>query len=161
MKDSHRLQGKIVLNITKARFQYKPRIFFLFCDLDFMYYLVTLCGIHEKFLGTKFENHRWYSWNSVKKKLKLFGRPAGLEGRSGALRAPLRPSSPAGRPKSFNLFFYRVSWNHLWFQIFLPKNFRETTQSAQIIHETRSQQKKMRGFYLKPGNFYFLRTPWV
>ena len=38
-----------VQNVTKARFQYKPRIFFLFCDLDFMYYLVTFGGIHENF----------------------------------------------------------------------------------------------------------------
>ena len=38
-----------VQNITKAGFQYKPRIFFLFCDLDFIDYLVTFGGIHEYF----------------------------------------------------------------------------------------------------------------
>ena len=38
---------RIMHKLYKARFQYKPRIFFLFCDLDFMYYLGTLGGIHE------------------------------------------------------------------------------------------------------------------
>ena len=48
-RDNNYYSCILVLNITKAGFQHKPRIFFLFCDLDFMYYLVTFGGIHENF----------------------------------------------------------------------------------------------------------------
>ena len=60
------------------------------------------------------------------------------------------------RPKSFNLFFYRVSWNHLWFQFFLPKNIRETTKSDQIINEIRSQKKHARFLLNTFGLIYAL-----
>ena len=36
-----------VQNITKAGFQYKPRIFFYFCDLDFIDFFEIFGGIHE------------------------------------------------------------------------------------------------------------------
>ena len=34
--------------------------------------------------------------------------------------------------------------------IFPAKTIRETTETIKKINETRSQKKKMRGFYLKP-----------
>ena len=52
MKDSHRLQGKIVLNITNTGFQHIPRIFFLFYELDIIVFFEFFGGIHEYF-GTK------------------------------------------------------------------------------------------------------------
>ena len=52
MKDSHRLQGILVLNITNTGFQHIPRIFFLFCDLDIIDFVEVFGGIHEYF-GTK------------------------------------------------------------------------------------------------------------
>ena len=52
MKDSHRLQAILVLNITKTGFQHIPRIFFLFCDLDIIDFFEVFGGIHAYF-GTK------------------------------------------------------------------------------------------------------------
>ena len=42
----------LVLNITKAGFQHKPRIFFLFCDLVFIDFFKLFGDIHKNF-GTK------------------------------------------------------------------------------------------------------------
>ena len=60
MKDRHRLQGKIVLNITNTGFQHIPRIFFLFCDLDIIDFFEVYRGIYEDF-GTKTLYHWRYS----------------------------------------------------------------------------------------------------
>ena len=46
--------------ITKAVFQQKPRIFFLFCDLDFNIFL-KLLAVFTNILPIKLENHGWYS----------------------------------------------------------------------------------------------------
>ena len=56
-----------VQNITKEGFQYKPLLFFLFCDLDFINFLVIFGGIHEYF-ARKLENLGWYSWNAKNQK---------------------------------------------------------------------------------------------
>ena len=75
--------GRIYTRIIKAVFLSKisPKqdfninraYFFLFCDLDFMYYLVTFGGIHENKLGKKniesfnlffFEFHEYHLWFS-------------------------------------------------------------------------------------------------
>ena len=47
-------------NITKARFQWKTRIFCFIFELDFINYLFTFGGIHEHFWQRKVEKHRWY-----------------------------------------------------------------------------------------------------
>ena len=50
MKDSHRLQGILVLNITNSGFQHIPRFFFVtWISFDFF---EVFGGIHEYF-GTK------------------------------------------------------------------------------------------------------------
>ena len=83
-RDNNYYSCILVLNITKAGFQHKPRIFFLFCDLDFMIFFEIFVVIHGYFghktwkpfvvfmkLGKKkFKPGgfwRWYSWNSIKK----------------------------------------------------------------------------------------------
>ena len=78
----------------------------------------------------------------VGKKKKLFEQPTGPHPlralRSAPASAPtLRPSQP---PEKFQITFYRISWNHLWSQIFVAKNIRQPTKSYQIIKET-SQKK--------------------
>ena len=45
------------------------------------------------------------------------------------------------KPHGFNLFDFRVSWNHQRFRVFMPKNF-QTSQWNKVT-------KKKRGFYLK------------
>ena len=70
--------------LYKARFQYKPRIFFLFCDLDFMYYLVTFGGIHENFWQENLKTIGGIH-ETRQKKIETF-RAAGW-----ALGPPLRP----------------------------------------------------------------------
>ena len=86
----------------KQDFNRNRAYFFLFCDLNFIDYLVTFGGIHAYFwqqnLKTIGRIHE-----TRKKKIETF-RSAGW-----ALGPPLRPSGPADRPKSFNLFFCRVS----------------------------------------------------
>ena len=55
MNELIRLSCIFVQNITKSGFQCKPRIFYLFCDLDFIDYLVTFGGIHEYFWQQNFK----------------------------------------------------------------------------------------------------------
>ena len=112
MKDSHRLQGKIVLHITNTGFQHIPRIFFLFCDLDIIDFFEVFGGIHEYF-GTKNLIPWVVIMKSIKKKLIPPWRPAGpsdlRSGLRSALHVPLRPSGSAGLQRVINLFFHRVS----------------------------------------------------
>ena len=96
------------LNITKAGFQWKPRIFFLFCDLDFIDFFDGFSGIQGYF-----DRINWKPWvvfmKPDKKKLKPLRRHAGPSG----LRSGLR-SGPRAQPVSREVstyFFYWVSWN--------------------------------------------------
>ena len=76
------------------------------------------------------------SWYSVKNKNWTFRAVCwaqGLERRLNRRPEP-RTKGPAGRPKSFN-FFYWVSWIPPMVQIFLPKIFVNTTIGDQIINE--------------------------
>ena len=64
----------LVLNITKAGFQHKPRIFFLFCDPDIIDFFGDFGGIHEYF-GIK-NLIPWVVFMKLeKKKLILLWRP--------------------------------------------------------------------------------------
>ena len=109
------------INITNVGFQWKPCLFFLFCDLDFMNFFNLHGGIHEYF-GKKILKPKWYSW-SAKKKIETTCWP------SWALGPPLRPSGPAGSASGFNLFLFRTSWNHFGFKISC-QNTRETTKKV-------------------------------
>ena len=121
-----------------------------------MDYLVTFGGIHAFLL---LENHGWYSWNLVKKNWNLSGDRLGPRASAPvsaprfALRSDLR-SGPRAQPvaREVSIFFYQVSWNHLWFQAIKT---RETTKSDQIIHETRSQKKKNARFLFKTTTVWF------
>ena len=94
-----------------------------------------------------------------KKKLKLFGRTAEPEGlRSGlhsAFRAPLRPplrlSGPAGRPKSFNLFFYRVLREN---RIFFLDHFSETRTKNGAFTSQFGVELETYGGYIETGGFW-------
>ena len=76
------------------------------------------------------------SWYSVKKKNWTFRAVCWAQGPERRLdrRPEPRTKGPAGRPKSFN-FFYWVSWIPPMVQIFLPKIFVNTTIGDQIINE--------------------------
>ena len=82
-----------------------PGIFFSFCEMDFIDYLVTYGGIHEYFWQENLNNW-WYSWNSVKT-IETF-RAAGwaFGPRFGPpIQPPLRPLGPADSPKSSVFLF--------------------------------------------------------
>ena len=131
-----------------------PRIIFSFCEMDFIDYFVSYGGIHEYFWQENL-NHWWYSWNSVKKNetFRAAGWAFGPRFRP-PIQPPLRPLGPADSPKSSVFLFYRISWNHLWFHFFLPKNIRETTKSDQI-NQWNQVTKKLHGSYIKPIHFCY------
>ena len=109
-------------------------------------FFLKFLAIFTKILAVKLENHGWYSWNS-KKKVETSRVPGWARGPP--LRPPLRPSGPAGHPRGFNLFFYRVSWNHPWFQVLPPKIFVKPPKISKKMMKP-GHKKKMRGFPLKP-----------
>ena len=57
---------KLGQNITKAGFQYEPRIIFYFCDLDFIDYYLNFWWYSRKCGQKKFKLW-WYSWKAKKK----------------------------------------------------------------------------------------------
>ena len=122
----------------------------------------TVLVVFTTILVRKSWKPKWYSWSAKKKKLKPLGHPAGLEGRSGALRAPLRPSSPAGWPSGFNLFLFCTSWNHFGFKI-SDQNRRETTKTIQKNHWNQVTKKKKTRFLFNTcqSKSYYRNDSWI
>ena len=75
----------------------------------------TVLVVFTTILVRKSWKPKWYSWSAK------------------TLRAPLRPSSPAGWPSGFNLFLFCTSWNHFGFKI-SDQNRRETPKTIQKNH---------------------------
>ena len=103
-----------VQNITKEGFQYKPLLFFLFCVLEFINFLVIFGGIHEYF-ARKLENLGWFSWNA--KNQKIFKPIWCLDW---ALWRQLRLalcSSPRFDPRAQSR--HHMGFNFFWFSHFI------------------------------------------
>ena len=132
----------------KQDFMVNHAYFFYFVTWISLIFLIVP-GVFTDILGSKKLKTLGGIHETRKKKLKLLGHPARPSGLRSSLRSSLRPSGPAGCPRSFNLFFCLVSWNHPRFQFLLPKNIREIPETIKKINETRSQQKKMNGFLYK------------
>ena len=119
-----------VQNITKEGFQYKPLLFFLFWDLDFIHFLGIFGGIHEYFCMKT-----WKPWVVfMKSENQKILKPIWCL--DWALRPQLRPPPRASRgaeagaeawgpslgTKWVSIFFdFRFSWNHPRFQVFMQK----------------------------------------
>ena len=125
----------LVLNITKAGFQHKPRIFFLFCDLVFIDFLNFL-AVFTKILAQK----TWIPWvvfMILNKKKVYTSRETGW-----ALGPPLRPplrasrSAPASAPalgpsrspERYQLIFLLSIMKPPMVSSFCAKNFCETAK---------------------------------
>ena len=122
-----------VQNITKAGFQYKQRIFFYFCGLDFDDFLLIFGDIHS-YLGINLQPKVEYM--KCKKKLTPLGHSA----------APSRRrSGPAEYPSGFNLFHLI---NLLCFKIYC-QIFVKPSKIERKVNETRTP-KKLHGLCLKP-----------
>ena len=112
--------------------------------------------------GIRLLDHRWYSWNAF-----LAAAAQRLRLRGASRLPPQPPPLRGGGQKS-------VSWNHLWsrsrnlrFQFIWFSSFMKPPKVSSFhakivvkpskiskqVNETRSQKKKMRGFYLKPHFF--------
>ena len=72
-------------------------------------------------------DHRWCSWNAFLAAAALRLRPRGAS-RPAANAAARRRTEKCFMnttygpgAETFNLFDFRVSWNHQWFQVFMPK----------------------------------------
>ena len=134
-RDNNYYSCILVLNITKAGFQHKPRIFFLFCDLDFMIFF-EIVGVIHGYFGHKTWKPFVVFMKLGKKSLNLVGFGVGIhETREKKIetwrvlvvfmkrwRPVDRRFAPIDRgrhrfmkppkPSRFQLIFYRVSWNH-------------------------------------------------
>ena len=109
-------------NSTKARFQWKTRIFCFIFELDFINYLFTFGRIHEHFWQRKVEKHRWYLWNLVKKYCNF------SEGRLGP-----RTAAPAlGHIRPYEKFQF----------IFLPSFMKPPIVSIVFTKKTSWNQQK-------------------
>ena len=94
-------------NITKAGFQWKPRIFFLFCDLVFIDIFDGFSGIHGYFRRIKLKTlggiHKTWKKNETSEAPRWARGPP--------LRPPLRASrsapalGPSGVPQRFQFIF--------------------------------------------------------
>ena len=134
-RDNNYYSCILVLNITKAGFQHKPRIFFLFCDLDFMIFF-EIVGVIHGYFGHKTWKPFVVFMKLGKKSLNLVGFGVGIhETREKKIetwrvlvvfmkrwRPVDRRFAPIDRgrhrfmkppkPSRFQVIFYRVSWNH-------------------------------------------------
>ena len=124
----------LVLNITKAGFQHNPRIFFLFCDLDFIDFFDCFRGIHGYFWEQKIENLGWYSWNQTKKNLNFLGTPLGP--RTSVRRfAPLSGPRAQRGAREVSIFFVGFHEYHPRFSIFAAKISVNTPETIKKINE--------------------------
>ena len=105
----------------------------------------NICGFMkvDKKVSWNLEGFWWFhemrKWNKLK--------PPGTK--SGPVKICRGSSSATTKnPPGFNLFFYRLSWNHKWFQVFLTKIFVKPPKISKILMKP-GHKKKMRGFYLK------------
>ena len=57
---------------------------------------------------------------------------------------------PGAETSGFNLFDFRVSWNHQRFQVFMSKQSWNHEKFPNKSMKPGHKKKKMRGFYLKP-----------
>ena len=86
----------------------RPRIFFYFCDLDYIDFFNFFGGIHGYFAINL--EIKMVFMKCEKKKVEITGASGwGFRrgGRSSALAAATK--SPAGCPSGFNLFYFRTS----------------------------------------------------
>ena len=155
----------LVLNITKAGFQHKPRIFFLFCDLDFMIFF-EIVGVVHGYFGHKTWKPFVVFMKLGKKSLNLVGFGVGIHetrekklnpggfwwyswsGGGLSIGASRRSTGAA-----------TASWNHPnppGFNLFFIEFHETTTKTLQVstyffteFHETTN------GF-----NFYGQKYPW-
>ena len=91
----------------------RPRIFFYFCDLDYIDFFNFFGGIHGYFAINL--EIKMVFMKCEKKKLKSLGHPAGdFVAAAGRRRfapttAASATKSPSGCPSGFNLFYFRTS----------------------------------------------------
>ena len=93
-RDNNYYSCILVLNITKAGFQHKPRIFFLFCDLDFMIFF-EIVGVIHGYFGHK-------TWKPFVVFMKLGKKSLNLEGFAPIDRGRHRFMKPP-KPSRFQL----------------------------------------------------------
>ena len=141
-RDNNYYSCILVLNITKAGFQHKPRIFFLFCDLDFMIFF-EIVGVIHGYFGHKTWKPFVVFMKLGKKSLNLVGFGVGIH---------------ETREKKIETWRVLVVFMKRWRPLDrrLPPPLHETTKTLQVstyffteFHETTN------GF-----NFYGQKYPW-